>query len=390
MDTASTLDSQVNGLAVMILVAGGPTALAPFQETSRFERMAQELEYSIRNTSRADMTTLMGHLANDGSLALVRRITGLWDLASKVLGGTGDELAAMLKAYSADELIVHLGKRVDRASAITTGALSNGAKSLSSLARELMTSPAEAGPKLLVLVLSSVAVSGGVDGNGGVPDMDIPLMGIGAHRSPFTHSIIVGAALETALFLLARIVLGAHKNLPTVHDPLWEGIVRQSVGILKSAGKGASIGLAYHLMVDAVVQPGAYHGMPFDMPIEAHQTIMGANSVAEATAARSFPDEATIANATPEALVAHKKYRANRMHLPAALEEKLSTAEVAILVKYGAWLQALARRTISPTTPAQVQFLNVVDGRCAPSSDHEKAWMALVAAKSLSGWTTKI
>ena len=76
MDTASTLDAQVNELAVMILVAGGPTALASFQETSRFERMAQELEYAIRHTSRADMTTLMSHLANDGGSALVRRITG--------------------------------------------------------------------------------------------------------------------------------------------------------------------------------------------------------------------------------------------------------------------------------------------------------------------------
>ena len=108
-----------------------------------------------------------------------------------------------------------------------------------------------------------------------LPDMEIPLMGIGTHRSPLTHSILIGSLLETALLLLTRLVLCTHKNLPPNHDPLWESFARQSVGILNAAGKGASIGIAYHLMVDAVAQPGAYHGMPFDMPLETHQAVMG-------------------------------------------------------------------------------------------------------------------
>lgn len=387
MTAAEALDAQVNGLAVMILAAGGPTALAPFQENSRFERMAQELQFAIRHTSGQDMAGLMAHLASDGGSALVRRVNGLVGLAGKLVGGTPSELKDMIGAYGADRLATHLGGRVGKASGTTVRAVSNGVKSLSSLVNDLRTNPSEAGPKLLVLVLSSVAVSGGADGNGGVPDMDIPLMGIGAHRSPFTHSIIVGSALEAALLFLTRIVLSTHKNLPVKHDPLWEGIAQQSVNILRSAGKGASIGLAYHLMVDAVVQPGAYHGVPFDMPIEAHQAIMGGNSVSEATATRSFPDEETIVS-TPETLAAHKTYRAMKMPIPAVLREFLSDANITVLTTYGAWMQALAKRAIVPITLAQMQFLKVADGRCTPVSGHERAWMALVDAKRRAGWTT--
>ena len=53
-------------------------------------------------------------------------------------------------------------------------------------------------------------------------------MGIGTHRSPLTHSILIGSLLETALLLLTRLVLCTHKNLPPNHDPLWESFARQS------------------------------------------------------------------------------------------------------------------------------------------------------------------
>lgn len=386
MNTADAVDAQVKHLAVMILPVGGAAALNPLQEVSRFERMAYELAYAIQHTNGAEMTALMGHLASDGGSAVVCRVSGLWDLAANLFNGTVSELEDLVKAYKEDQFVDHLGRRVKRGVAVTTDTVSRGAKSLYALRNELLTNPADAAPKLLVLVLSSVAASGGVDGNGGVPDLDIPLMGIGAHRSPFTHSILIGSLLEAALLLLTRIVRCTYKNLPEQHDPLWERIARQSENILRAAGKGASIGIAYHLMVDAVVQPGAYHGVPFDMPMEAHQMILAANSAAEATGARSYPGEEVII-ATPEILALHKKYRAERMPIPNVLQEFLTPTDVVILTTYGVWLQALAKRDIVPTTLAQVQFLKVADCRCAPVSEHEKAWMAFVNAKRRSGWT---
>jgi hypothetical protein len=191
--------------------------------------------------------------------------------------------------------------------------------------------------------------------------------------------------LETAVLLLSRIVLYTHKNLPPEHDPLWEGIARQSVNLLSAAGKGASAGIAYHLMVDAVVQPGTYHGVPFDMPIEVHQAIFAANSFAEGVAVRTYPDESTV-TATPEILSAHKHYRAIAMSIPMVLSEFLTPDEVAILSKYGSWMQALTKRVIPPTTLAQVQLLKVADGIEVAKTSHEKAWAAFNQAKTKAGW----
>lgn len=375
-------------LAVAKLLQKRPHALALFTPSSRFERMAKELDYAIRHTSKEDMATLIGHLARDGGSALVRRVSGLWELAKQLLSGSANELEGMLKAYSADNLLNHIARRLGYASAITTDAISRGATSFSSLVRDLIANPTQAGPKLLVLVLSSVVVSGGVDGNGGVPDLDIPLMGIGEHRSPFTHSIIIGSLLEAGLLMLTRIVLGTHKNLPVEHDPLWDSMAQKSAELLTAAGQGASIGIAYHLMVDAVVQPGAYHGLPFDMPMEAHQVILAANSVSEATAAKAYPDEETV-NTTPEIRAAHKRHRMRVMEVSDVLKAWLTLDEIAVLSKYGMWLQALVKRDIQPTSLAQVRFLKTSRGQLEPVTIYEKAWASLMEAKVLAGWIAK-
>lgn len=50
-----------------------------------------------------------------------------------------------------------------------------------------------------------------------------------------------------------------------------------------------SAGIAYHLLVNAFIQPGPYHDLPFSMPIEGHQAAMAASGMAEGTAAVSSP-----------------------------------------------------------------------------------------------------
>jgi hypothetical protein len=52
--------------------------------------------------------------------------------------------------------------------------------------------------------------------------------------------------------------------------------------LTESLAIGTSAGLAYHLLVDALIQPAPLHGLPVEMPIEMHQTIMAASGLAEA------------------------------------------------------------------------------------------------------------
>ena len=63
------------------------------------------------------------------------------------------------------------------------------------------------------LFLPPLVVSGGPDGDGGAPDLDL-MFGIGAHRSVFSHSILMGASLETGLLALLRLTQLVHAKLP--------------------------------------------------------------------------------------------------------------------------------------------------------------------------------
>ena len=58
----------------------------------------------------------------------------------------------------------------------------------------------------------------------------------------------------------------------------------------------------------------------------------------------------------------------NRMH-------KLRKDEVALLEKYGHWLEALAQGKITPGTEAQERFVAVAKGRCEPKTNFEWAWV---------------
>lgn len=365
------------------------TSLVQTGVPSRIDQMAHELRSALGKTSREDIARLAGFVASDAGSAVLRRAKGILELAGTLAQGVIKETGGVLGAHRSGTLREHAQHRMTAATGGLKTALQNGQTAFVSLCDELKRSPVEAAPRLLVLVLASVAASGGVDGDGGVPDMDIPMMGIGAHRSLLTHSIIVGSALETSILLLARVVILTHKNLPPNHDPLWNGIAHHSVEILKATGTGVSIGIAYHLMVDAFVQPGAYHGVPFEMPIEVHQGIAAVNSVAEATSATSYPNQESIAEATPAVRAEHKKYLAIRMVNTNAVWKLLTKEERAVVQRYGAWMQALATGHIPPFTPKQRRFVEVTNGRRLPVTDHEVAWVALTEANFIVGGATK-
>ena len=92
----------------------------------------------------------------------------------------------------------------------------------------------------------------------------------------------MGASLETGLLALLRLTQLVHAKLPEKRDPLWNEIAKQSNEIAHAATQGASIGMAYHLFVDGLLQPAAYHGLFVSMPMAAHQTIFEVNAAAEA------------------------------------------------------------------------------------------------------------
>lgn len=128
--------------------------------------------------------------------------------------------------------------------------------------------------------------SGGLDGNGGLPDLDLAA-GIGNHRSIFTHSVLMGATAEAVLIGLDKLALLTYQRLPEDHDPVWDGIYDFTARTLHAAKIGTSAGIAFHLAVDGALQPAALKHLPFSAPMEVHQGILVGNAASELGGASS-------------------------------------------------------------------------------------------------------
>ncbi|HPN37757.1 MAG TPA: hypothetical protein PL041_05095 [Melioribacteraceae bacterium] len=136
----------------------------------------------------------------------------------------------------------------------------------------------------LILTASIVfAAGGGTDFEGGLPDLDIAIGGIDAHRNIFSHSILVGVVGEFVLRLAYGVLEKVFSRLPQKHHFLWD-----RVGGFLQRNKSNTImaiwmGIGIHLIQDAGLFAGAtkpYVGLPVSMPMEFHQSLFAANGIA--------------------------------------------------------------------------------------------------------------
>ena len=252
----------------------------PNRSEQRTARLYEELRFALGRTD----ATLMKNWGKRGAARLVfltaRRVGGLASLVTGLARFGGREFIDQVKAIGTGAGSRHFGRR--SAAAIDGGiAVSRETRRIvKEISTDLLRDPKRTAPKLLGALIGVGAGSGGVDGNGGVPDLDL-LAGIGYHRSPLTHTIIAGIVLEGLLLALVDLASEVHHRLPHDHDPLWDELAEIGRPFAESASVGLSMGIAYHLMVDSIFQPGTYHGLPVEMSTEAHQAIFGANAAAE-------------------------------------------------------------------------------------------------------------
>jgi|GEM_PF-1963397 len=261
----------------------------------RSRRLYDELTFAL---SCLERDALAGWGRRSGARLLLltgRRVGGLAKLASLLARAGGSELLGLLSAVRQRRLSGHVS---DRTAAAIDGTLAigrEGTRAVAGVARALSRNPKANAPAVLGALLGFGAGSGGLDGNGGLPDLDL-LAGISAHRSPLTHTIIAGIVVEGLLLAFADLAAEVHGRLPAGHDPLWDSLAKIGRPLTESLAIGTSAGLAYHLLVDSFVQPGAYHGLPFEMPMEAHQAGLAINGAAEGMyAARRSRSSNTLA-----------------------------------------------------------------------------------------------
>tara|TARA_B100000795_G_scaffold10948_1_gene7668 strand:+ start:6227 stop:7048 length:822 start_codon:yes stop_codon:yes gene_type:complete len=168
----------------------------------------------------------------------------------------------------------------------TVKSIKSGAKTSYTVVKNIMTllktNPMETAPILFLGFVGFLCGSGGIDGDGGIPDLDLVIGGIGNHRSIFFHSIVSAAVLETIVYSSVKAINIMHSKLPEEHDPFWDAVVSKT-DWAEAFVTGACTGIAYHLLIDGTIQGNkAYVDLPFSMPMKGHNTILVTNAIMEA------------------------------------------------------------------------------------------------------------
>lgn len=265
----------------------------------RLDKMVAELRHAYSRLPSSTAASWGANIVKRLGSSFTRRVGNVVDLSIFLLEKTGGLVIDFSKAAINGRGIEHSRQLGTNGWAAGAKFVESSSNAVRSLIADLRSKPKEVAPELLVSALAFFVVGGGLDGDGGVPDLDIELFGIGGHRSIFTHSIVAGTIIETSLYSLIDLVVIAHNHLPENHDPLWDSIFKRSHSVTSGLVRGSSAGLAYHLAVDSVVQPGVFRDLPFSAPLEVHQVIAGANAASEAKEAATSRVAPTKQTGTP-------------------------------------------------------------------------------------------
>lgn len=344
--------------------------------------LTRELRYAWARSNQADLQHWGVQIAADFATVFSRRVSNFLDL----LLGLGEKMLSegreVFDAYELDNLEGHLRERWSALGTNVTEVYDRAVLDMSSLSSALTDRPAEVAPKLLTALVTSLLVSGGPDADGGAPDLDL-VFGIGAHRSIFSHSILMGSALETAFLSLLRLVRLVHEKLPEDHNTGWDELAKYAEQVASGAIAGAGLGMAYHLIIDGLVQTGTLQGLPFPMSQEAHDAMTAGGGFIEAqdlahkngnqrASAPTGPAKRTDA----EEDAFHKAYLRKRTEVGPLTVALLPADCLPVIVRHGAWLIALTDGTLSPSSLAQKQLLRVANWEAEPQTLYEHSWYA--------------
>lgn len=336
------------------------------------ELLLLEMGHALRGVPREELVALLAVSPVKNFVeALLRRGVNLVGVIKAVGSFSSNQTADLIDGWLNGEFSKTV---IDKGRSFGEWAVEK-VNDAANIAGAIYRDPINEGMRLILMMFVALASSGGVDANGGLPDIDIPLLGIGAHRSPFTHSVLIGAGAEALVASSIRLILAVHKNLPQTHDPLWDRFATHSTELLDSISKGVSIGLAYHLLVDGLVQPAPYHGLPVDLPEEAHQALLAANGVVEGLYGLS---RIAVHPRTKELVLEHRTLLAETLEIDEIFLSWVGADTFELLRTNGIWMAALAAGQIAPYTEGQAHFILVAWGRVVPETMHEVAWLRLV------------
>ena len=250
--------------------------------TSRAKKLYEEFKYAWDKTSSKEKKDWGLDVGVVFGKVMLRRGRGL----IKAIGNLGRMIFRECKDFTIavynKQGTEHTISRKDAVVKSIKSAAKTSNKIINNIITLLKTNPKEAAPTLFLGFVGFMCGSGGVDGNGGIPDLDIAVGGIGNHRSIFFHSVISAVVLETIVFSSVKAINIMHSKLPEEHDPFWDSVIDKT-DWAEAFVTGACTGIAYHLLIDGTIQGNkAYVDLPISMPMEGHNTIFVTNAAMEA------------------------------------------------------------------------------------------------------------
>lgn len=137
--------------------------------------------------------------------------------------------------------------------------------------------------RMLITWMVFYAAAGGQDLDGGLPDVDFQL-GIGHHRSVYSHSILLGLETEFALRFGLAVLKHLIARMRSNRHPVWDRIDCALDRYGECTLSGMWLGIGAHLLKDAnfLTMGGTKPvvGLPFSMSMGAHKAFLAANGVA--------------------------------------------------------------------------------------------------------------
>ncbi|MDR1976676.1 MAG: hypothetical protein LBQ18_06750 [Campylobacteraceae bacterium] len=247
-----------------------------------YEILFSELKLAIQRTNSDDMKKWALNSTLRFPAIGVRRLANFGILAKSIVYSVSEEVKDITFAIIKKRFISHIK---DRAIAVRESGvkfISCATKTVNGLKKNILDNPKKNASGILALGLGFIMGSGGLDGNGGIPDADIDLFGVGEHRSILTHSIIAGIIFEGSILALADFAdIICNKLSKEERSEFWDKLKEMKDEVANKLAQGASAGIAYHLGIDATLQPAPYKDLPFSMPMEAHQSLFALNAAIE-------------------------------------------------------------------------------------------------------------
>lgn len=136
----------------------------------------------------------------------------------------------------------------------------------------------------LIAGVTAWFVAGGADLEGGIPDLDL-VFGVGNHRNPFSHSLILGLSVEGGMRFTAAALSRVYAHLPEQHSRVWDWALETFDKTYEAVIVGVWFGSALHLLND-VGLPGArtkpYVMLPVSLTNAGHQALLASSAAASA------------------------------------------------------------------------------------------------------------